>query len=582
MKLTKFLSAIAIFFLTANPVFANDFATQIHKTYTITSTGANVDQKITITNLNDLVFPKSFTLHLYSDQLNNFSITDSQNKPAKHNLSHFGSTTKVEISFSTPIVGKNKSQAYQLSYTHPKAKPDPNFPQYIIEKHLFSPAQETVATTIIIPKTICDQPIIYPSDLTVQEESTFKTITLEPQRSNPAVSIFCQPKRYLETTLGYNLSNPSLTPIETQIALPPDTSSQKVIFHQITPEPIKLTTDIDGNRIATYKLEPKQAAKVEVITHMEINPYTSTFKDPVPDQRIYTNSQSFWPTTHPKIKQLAKDLTDIKSIYDYLVQHTKYNPDQFSQNQTRHGGNQIHIAPADMSGEDFTDAFITLARTKSIPSRRVVSFITFSDPKTAPLELVNSTLHAYPEWYDSSQQTWTASDPFWQTTNPYLDYWPNTDLYRITLVINGFSDSSPHPPTSITVKDIPSFSVPPPHLSATLTKPLLSHLLSGKTNLIITNTGTSALHQQTFSLQNNNDTLETISIDRLDINQQSIIPISSKISSSLSLKSNYGIIPITQSITTIPPTIAVTSLLATIAGIIAVITGRLLVHRSKR
>jgi hypothetical protein len=566
----------------AQPVWANDFSTVINQTYTLTPTGADVTKNITITNQTDLLFPKGYTLFLYSDHLNDLQVTDQNNQSARFTQTPVAGSTKVDITFADPVVGINQSQTYRLEYRHPDARPYPDSPQYFIEKSIINKPDESIITTVIIPKNICSNPTVYPPSLNLTDQDTFTSLTYTQAELNRAVTILCQPQRFIDFTISYQLSNPTLTPVETQITLPPDTSHQRLIFNQIDPQPLRLNPDKDGNRIATYKLEPKQTIDVTVLASAVITNDSQLYQDKTVDLHSYTKDQPYWPSSNHQIKQQAKELGSAKAMFDFITTTASYNPDQFSKSDSRRGGIQIINNPEDLSGEDFTDAFITLCRANGIASRRIVSLVQINNQKLTPLEYPDDGIHVYPEWYDTDRQAWIAVDPFWQKTNPHHDYWPVTDQLRLTLAINGQSDSTPHPANRVTINDAASFEFPPPTIAASIQNSLISKLFPGKNNLIITNQGNYALYQQSFILTQPSQPPQTVSLHRLDINSQGIIPITSVSTTQLALETDYGTIPIQQSYSLISPTVAVTAVLVTIASIFAVIAGRLLVHRRKR
>lgn len=576
------LTLLLLLHSAAAKIAAADFATQVQQTYTLTSTGAQVSQIITITNLTDLLYPKGYSLFLYSDHIQNLDITDQNNHSTEFNQTPVAGNTKIDIPFTQAVVGKNQSQTYRLEYTNPSVLPNPDFPQYIIDNPIAFKPDETITTTVIIPKNICPEPLVYPLNLQLNAQDTFASLTYNQKQLNRAVTISCRSIHSLDFTLTYQLANPALTPIETQITLPPDTSSQRILFRHLEPEPFRLEVDADGNRIASYKLEPKQSVVVTVDASAAITTIQHLYQDSNPDTASLTRDQPLWPSTNGQIKQLVKDLPTAEAIYNYLTQTAKYNPDQFNPSTLRHGGLQIIHKPQDFSGEDFTDAFITLCRAKGILSRRLVSYTTVSNQKITPMEYPDVNIHIYPEWFDIHTHTWIPVDPFWQVTNPGHNYWPVVDQLRLTLAINGQNDTMPYSGNNVSLKTTNGFTFPTPTLTVGIQNSIISKLFPSKTNLVIDNHSNYALYQETFTLTGPDITPTQITLNRLDINAQGIIPITAPRGKQLILETSYGSIPIAQSYVAVSPTVVVTTILVAGASFFAVIAGRLLVQRRKR
>lgn len=59
-------------------------------------------------------------------------------------------------------------------------------------------------------------------------------------------------------TLNYHLENPLNKEAKTKIALPPDTSFQRVFYESIEPKPKNILIDNDGNWLAEYYLSQEK------------------------------------------------------------------------------------------------------------------------------------------------------------------------------------------------------------------------------------------------------------------------------------------------------------------------------------
>ncbi len=339
--------------------------------------------------------------------------------------------------------------------------------------------------------------------------------------------------------LNYILENTNMTPIETQITLPPDTSYQRLIFDSITPQPLRLNPDADGNRIATFKLEPKENLTVTLKARAIITNPDQIYPSSAPDIKNLTQARPLWPTTKKAYQDLAKQHSNLESIYHSIVTNPQITPEQA------------------------TDVFITLARIKNIASRKIDGVI--QSDQLIP--------HQYADWYDPNTSTWHPIDPGLEKTQPTYSYWPISAQTHLALAIHGYSDTVPYPldSTQLTLTDTDSFDLPTPTISATNQ--------SGK--LVITNNSSFALINLPLTLTAESGETTTFTLDRLDLNSQRIIPATISLTSA-KLESAYGPIPINSGKNPIHSGLTLASILAGTAGGIAVFSRRLLVSRPKR
>ena len=93
---------------------------------------------------------------------------------------------------------------------------------------------------------------------------------------------------------------------------------------------------------------------------------------------------------------------------------------------------------------EFTDLFITIARSAGIPAREVNGFAYTENPDIQPLSLVNDVLHAWPEYYDSEKGVWIPVDPTWGSTTGGVDYFSKLDLRHFTFVVHGKDSTKPY------------------------------------------------------------------------------------------------------------------------------------------
>lgn len=386
--------------------------------------------------------------------------------------------------------------------------------------------------------------------------------------------------------LNYILENTNMTPIETQITLPPDTDHQLFSFSKIDPKPINLATDNDGNPIATFKLEPKEQRQITVQANGILSSHSNGLSVQLSPIREYTASQPYWPTTDNAIKKRANELKTPTAIFDAIMTDSNYSDQKNTQN-SRLGGKAISTSAPELSGQDYVDSLITFYRAAGIMSRRLVGITTTLPSTLRPNALFQNKLHAWADYYDTTEKTWISVDPTWTKTTGSRAFAPVNDINHIVLAINGMSDTTPYPAgfyiakdspaPEITVTDIDPFTPASPHVLAEVTPSFLS-----PAKLVIKNVGIASIYHQPITVTADTFKQET-TIDRLPLGGQVIIP--------LHLPQNHGQITLTINQHTInvsePPLnlsskFTLAGVVVAVSGVLAVTTRRVLVSRRRR
>jgi hypothetical protein len=95
---------------------------------------------------------------------------------------------------------------------------------------------------------------------------------------------------------------------------------------------------------------------------------------------------------------------------------------------------------------EFTDLFITLCRIKGIPAREIEGFAYSNNTKIKPININTDILHAWPQYYDSSQKAWISVDPTWGKTTNGIDYFNDLDPNHFAFVFHGLDSQQPISP----------------------------------------------------------------------------------------------------------------------------------------
>src|SRR6185503_5658119 len=142
----------------------------------------------------------------------------------------------------------------------------------------------------------------------------------------------------------------------------------------ITPKPINVIQDEDGNWLAQYRLLPTQKLDVTVagVTQMQLVPKEQSISEK--EIKLYTKELPYWETNSTTITALAKELKTPQAIYEYVVKTLTYDFSRVTDDKPRLGAVASLKNPTSAVCREFTDLFIALARATGIPAREVDGF----------------------------------------------------------------------------------------------------------------------------------------------------------------------------------------------------------------
>jgi len=260
--------------------------------------------------------------------------------------------------------------------------------------------------------------------------------------------------------LVYDLENTKLTDAFYEIALPPDTSFQKVQIQSIDPKPKRTSLDTDGNWIATYELAGSQ--KLTVAAKLVIETYVTPredFKQNKIDIPAYTKPQLFWETEDAVIKKITEQVQTPRQIFDFVINTLSYNYARTQEPFKRYGAKDALKNPKNALCSEFTDLFIAISRAAGIPAREAVGYAYTTDLKQRPITVYGDILHSWPEYFDVDSQLWIPVDPTWTKTTKGIDYFDILDFNHIAFVLHGASSDYPYPAGSFKQGFIPKKNV---------------------------------------------------------------------------------------------------------------------------
>lgn len=408
--------------------------------YAISPTGKTiVTQQVTLTNKLPNFYPQEYSLILDSDKISNIIAYDDGGIITP-GISVKEGKTHIALKFNVRAIGLGKSLPFSLRYEHAGiATKNGSIWELYVPGVLNDPDIGTYDVSVAVPPTF--GPAAYLSPQPANGKSWNKE-----QMIKGGIAAAYGTSQNFDLTLTYTLTNPGVTTELQEIALPPGTAFQKVTIQSLTPSPVTVTSDADGNWLGRYSVGPRQTVKVTAAVSVSV--FLSARRDfvtPPPDVSLYTKPAAYWQVKDPEIQNLASRNPTPKMIYDYVATTLSYDYGKVNAPTTRMGALDALKNPTRAVCMEFTDLFIAVARAAGIPARRVVGYAYTNNPKLRPLSLITDVLHAWPEYYDSTLKLWVPVDPTWANTTGGVDYFTKLDFNHIVFAINGVDSATPYP-----------------------------------------------------------------------------------------------------------------------------------------
>ncbi|MBI3385400.1 hypothetical protein HY030_04370 [Candidatus Gottesmanbacteria bacterium] len=419
---------------------AGEFLSSYNVSYQIMEDGNTiVEEQISLTNELTTRFSTEAEITLGSPNIYNISAYDNIGK-IFIKVSKVSDETKVHAVFNEKVVGVGKTYVWHLKYETPDLVSLNGLVKEInIHKLELNPDIEEYNLTIRYPESFGQVLYVKPGN---QPKLFFNKNDLAKSQ----ISIAFGSYQVFNFKLNYGLKNPKITPIYTEIALPPDTNYQKVFLKTLVPAPLDVTLDPDGNWLAKYQLGPEQKLTVLATGSAQIFSRPQKQEESLNFNALKSLSlpQKYWESDNEKIKALAKQLGSIKDIYNYAVKFLKYDYNRVVSTPQRLGAKFILEHPENAICMEFTDLFISLGRSLGTSVREVDGFAYTNNSKLKPLSLKKDVLHSWPEYYDESKKVWREVDPTWENTSG-VDYFNEFDLNHFAFVKRGRNSQYPYP-----------------------------------------------------------------------------------------------------------------------------------------
>lgn len=450
-KFSSFVLAIIVLLIFPKHLLSQqEFFVDAVAEYRILNSGlTKVTISIELENAGDNKYATSYRLNLVNINPSNIKAVYEGNEiPAT--LDKSGDTSYLKTDFSDYIIGKGKKRKFSISFTNSTFASRTGEVWEISIPRLADTSFRSFSAELIIPESFGDLSFMspQPSQITKDGDESryyFSSGLLDKTGISAGFGKF----QIFSFNVKYHLNNPENSTKEFSIALPPDTSFQKIYYQKIEPLPKDIIVDPDGNWIASYSLEKEKRLDVVVFGNVQIfsSPINVT-KSVKYDLNANLQEQEYWEVTDESIQNIAKELKTPYEIYKFVSSHLIYDYSRVKPEVQRLGARGALENPGSAICMEFTDLFIAIARAAGIPAREVNGFAYTENPEIQPLSLVADVLHAWPEYWDTEKNIWVPIDPTWASTTGGVDYFNKLDLRHFTFVIHGQSSTEPHAPGS--------------------------------------------------------------------------------------------------------------------------------------
>lgn len=426
---------------------SKEFTSTLSSTYSVASSGnTHVVQVFDLKNNFSTIYATQYALEVSSNNIANITVT-SNGQTLTPSVTTHASQTTISFSFPDKVVGKDQVREFTVSYDTPDIS---IITGSVVETHVprlaNTDAFDTYSVSVVVDAKYGPPAIATPNTYTLTSENGHETITFTNVGQKDGISVLFGKQQTARAILTYHLENPDSTKGVMEVALPPDTDYQRVSYESISPLPLNIRQDTDGNWIARYGLEAGQRLTVTAVADFTLylipkNIHSASEQSPGP---AYLASQLYWPIDDPSIRALAQKLKTPQAIFDYVVKTLKYNYSRLEGTTQRLGALQALQDPSNSICTEFTDLFITLSRAAGIPAREINGYAYTQNNTLRPLSLVHDVLHAWPQYWDAKTLQWISVDPTWANTTGGIDYFNHLDFSHISFVIHGESSQYPY------------------------------------------------------------------------------------------------------------------------------------------
>lgn len=425
----------------------SDASTRVQETYSVTSHTANK-------------YLSNIQLSTPTDDVKNISVeySDGSSIPFTTTKKHTEVSgypydyVEVDINFTRQTSGFGTTWSFVVSYDTSKLVETKGGAHTVYVPAISQDVSESYSVKLSVPEgfgtlhTTGPRPI---SQTTKNGQVTYEFNKKDLVDKSLAL-VFGDSTIY-KINFNFPLNNDSPITQTFTVALPPNTSGQKIIVRSLNPQPKNTRLDVDGNILADYDVPAHTHIVVQtdiqaVIRYLEYDLSSSGTKAQIPKDLVarYTNSQQYWSANNAQIQAKAKELIagktsvadQVLAINNYVIDTLSYNNEKIKYN-IRQGGIKALQDPNNVVCLEYSDLTISLLRAAGIPARMPIGYGYSGDLKQS--NSVTDSLHSWVQAYVPGIG-WMNVDPTW---GEKFHNFGSSDLDHVTFAIWGQSDDSP-------------------------------------------------------------------------------------------------------------------------------------------
>ena len=425
LSLSSLVLAFFLLLLSNQNVHAaeDQFTVTADFTHGISDTSIDTEAIITIASEKPRVV-SYFTTTIPQENLSVECYNASTSKKLDCSSHNRTGATDIMVDFNNAIVKPTSKLKLRITY------------HTALEKtgalNIVSSVQDAVTKSVVItyPKTNGEP--LWTSDAMQNLKSVnnnYQITILKPIYTS--ISILFGKSISYQFTISKTFSNTLKDQNQTfELIVPSDSTTQTIIWDNLTPLPNIAEQDEDGNYIFKYILAPEDTLDCNIQGHILKRATITTKNTP---EAFLTTALGYWKTSEKLeftriisyIKNKGIKITDgftniqdvdadtqqliIKYLYQYTVE--RLNPQKSLVSgvitDSRVGFDNIVADPNEANPSDYTDFLITILRKYGIPSRQVIGYVSNISGYTS-----DGFYNYWVEAYDTTQQKWITMDPF--------------------------------------------------------------------------------------------------------------------------------------------------------------------------
>lgn len=338
-----FFALIFVLFTPFSVLASTEFGTKIDAYYRYDKDGIpTIEQRIALTNKISSQYATEYTMEFKGENPKKFKAWDAKGEIKVSFLEN-----KIVLPFNDAVAGKDKTLNFWITYEGTPAVHNGQTWEVMIPRLDYPDEVDSYRIILEIPQKFGRLAFVNPNPSHITDNIyTFASPSI---KKSGLVAIFGD-FQTLSFNLKYTLDKPG------EIAIPSDTSYQRVFYTKIEPKPKNITVDKDGNWIAKYESAPGdifvegQANVLSSPAQIVPSPSFEQLKD-------LTQATKLWPKS-------TLDLKTPRKIYEYT---------------------------------NSANSFVSLARTTGIPARVIIGFN-------------NGSLGEWPQYWDWNRAMWVSFD----------------------------------------------------------------------------------------------------------------------------------------------------------------------------